>query len=446
MAPKTNPFLDILTNSGELDDSFDSQQSLYGYKSTLGEQAVLSGGRYEPFARNSMLNPRYHNLEMSDRNELRMTKEFSYNSHIAALSTMTPDQLEDLQYRLWYSGAYSDEVYKDKRMPSGLLDAETIQAYSNVLTIASREVGRGRSMADVLDMMAVERSDIVNSALMDDEGLNEFNAARVDEVRTSDPAYLGDLVDKIAVATTGKKIDDAKKSEIVNSIIGSEKTQQTTTIAAADNARRQNAATASGTGASAPVEGEAIDKFMASLRKMESGGNYQAVGPSTKYGRATGAYQFLDSTWGGYGGYKSAKDAPPAIQDERARQLMSAYYKRFGDWKLVAVAWHAGPGTAARMQRTGGSAGTADVNMSTDKYAASVVAGMGGEGPGGSYPIPVTSEGGTPAVTPTTIVETTNVDPESRIEDMIRQTDPVAAGAHDAVSKYGLFAKILGGG
>lgn len=49
----------------------------------------------------------------------------------------------------------------------------------------------------------------------------------------------------------------------------------------------------------------------------ESGGDYCARNPSG----ACGAYQIMPGTWGGYGGYASACDAPPAVQDDKASQM-----------------------------------------------------------------------------------------------------------------------------
>ncbi len=58
--------------------------------------------------------------------------------------------------------------------------------------------------------------------------------------------------------------------------------------------------------------------FLACVRRHESGGSYTAKNPVST---ASGAYQFLDSTWrtmsarAGHGGYGSARHAPPHVQD-----------------------------------------------------------------------------------------------------------------------------------
>lgn len=118
-----------------------------------------------------------------------------------------------------------------------------------------------------------------------------------------------------------------------------------------------------------------LKRFMAAIRSVESNNNYDAIGPATRYGRATGAYQFLDSTWAGYRGYRRAVDAPEAVQDARAAELMTRYHRQFGRWGLVAVAWHAGPGTAARVKNNpAGLNGIGDGYTSTKDYVRKVMA------------------------------------------------------------------------
>lgn len=50
----------------------------------------------------------------------------------------------------------------------------------------------------------------------------------------------------------------------------------------------------------------------------ESRGSLTAKNPNST---ASGKWQFLDSTWAGYGGYAHASDAPESVQDARAAQV-----------------------------------------------------------------------------------------------------------------------------
>lgn len=113
-----------------------------------------------------------------------------------------------------------------------------------------------------------------------------------------------------------------------------------------------------------------LDQFLAALKAQESGGNYKE--PPNSVG-ASGAYQFVPGTWGGYGGYAEAYLAPPAVQDARARQLASQYYARFGNWESVAKAWYAGSGFASKNQTA-----TQKGGPSIATYASEVMARMGG--------------------------------------------------------------------
>lgn len=96
---------------------------------------------------------------------------------------------------------------------------------------------------------------------------------------------------------------------------------------------------------SAPPANE-LAAFLAAIRSHESGGDYSAYNAG---GGASGAYQFINSTWSswatqaGYPQYAGgpASSAPPAVQDAAAAAMASSYYQALGgNWKNVAEAWY----------------------------------------------------------------------------------------------------------
>lgn len=95
--------------------------------------------------------------------------------------------------------------------------------------------------------------------------------------------------------------------------------------------------------------------ILATIRHHESRGDYTARadrnGQRPNAGSASGAYQFVDGTWNGYGGYTRASDAPADVQDAKAadmvRTILSA---NANDVTAVPVVWYLGhlppPGAA----------------------------------------------------------------------------------------------------
>lgn len=82
-----------------------------------------------------------------------------------------------------------------------------------------------------------------------------------------------------------------------------------------------------------------LEQTLATIRALESGGDYRARAAGST---ASGAYQFIDSTWDGYGGYPVAADAPPDIQDAKAAEMVGAILEEHGAVDAVPVVWYLG--------------------------------------------------------------------------------------------------------
>jgi hypothetical protein len=86
--------------------------------------------------------------------------------------------------------------------------------------------------------------------------------------------------------------------------------------------------------------GGARSAVLATIRELESGGVYSARASGST---ASGAYQFIDSTWAGYGGFPQAWQAPPELQDAKAEEKVVAILDAHDDdISAVPVVWYLG--------------------------------------------------------------------------------------------------------
>lgn len=77
---------------------------------------------------------------------------------------------------------------------------------------------------------------------------------------------------------------------------------------------------------------EHISVVLATIRELESSNNYTAPPNGAT---ASGAYQFIRSTWANYGGYTDAYLAPPEVQDAKAVEYMRWLRSKWGNKTLV---------------------------------------------------------------------------------------------------------------
>ena len=95
-----------------------------------------------------------------------------------------------------------------------------------------------------------------------------------------------------------------------------------------------------GGGAAVAGSAQAADTgipVLEAIKQCESGGSYTAQNPTST---ASGAYQFLDTTWQGLSaakGYSKAKYAPASVQDAAALEL----YNQAGTppWAASSSCW-----------------------------------------------------------------------------------------------------------
>jgi hypothetical protein len=138
-----------------------------------------------------------------------------------------------------------------------------------------------------------------------------------------------------------------------------------------------------------------VDQILSTIRQVESSNNY---GAQAKGSSASGAYQFIDSTWqastkkSGLGTeYSRAKDAPPEVQDAVAAFAVRDILNRTGnDVTKVPLVWYTG-NPEGRMTE---DALRANQGLTPDKYQQKWLSVLGGGAPAQTAQAPRTTAQG----------------------------------------------------
>jgi hypothetical protein len=89
--------------------------------------------------------------------------------------------------------------------------------------------------------------------------------------------------------------------------------------------------------------GQVNPDFITQLMKNhESKGSYTVKNPDPN-STASGAYQYTDATWNGYGGYTKAMLAPPAVQDQKFREDIANRILHYNGNPFKVIAAHYQP-------------------------------------------------------------------------------------------------------
>ena len=87
---------------------------------------------------------------------------------------------------------------------------------------------------------------------------------------------------------------------------------------------------------------ETLNYILSTIRIMESGNDYSINNPSAG-STASGAYQFINSTWNNYGGFKNAGSAPPNVQDAKAGEEVARILNKYnGELSKIPAVWYVG--------------------------------------------------------------------------------------------------------
>lgn len=281
----------------------------------------------------------------------------------------------------------------------GQMDQTTIDAL-NALILDRWRVGDDQDFGSYLTDK-FEAHQQLSLGVLDRSGMTEEEAmelAELEQLRAhiesidlnaqlSDPAALKDAIQQHAIATLGRQLNESQVAAIVAETHNEERRHYWET---SPEVRRYQQLMNQWEDAVANIQGRRegvrqgeatsdLDAFLNALATVESGGDPNALNRDSG---TRGLFQFLPATWRATTAAAglNSNDHSAENQWQAARYLASQYFRQFGNWRDVAIAWYAGPGgvsySSSAQNRPQYSGGNQYPSIAT--YADKVIATMAG--------------------------------------------------------------------
>lgn len=296
------------------------------------------------------------------------------------------------------------EEAKTVIMPNGKLDRTAVLTGGFTLNPWSKEpaglpFSQGREAYQKMNRVLFAKLRLESGAAVPDTELYRYAQAYLPKIGDSETAIKSKLesIDKFINGMSGAGIKGVSNSEFVSSqankkdtftevmksdpikllsakygevavkkMLSKQKNEQKNQEVELPNMKRAD-------GSAIKVKADVVHISQA-IAKQESGGNYKAIGPMTKYGRALGKYQILPVNVTAWSREILGKEITPQqfmentkFQDAIAIGKMSSLYAKYGNAADVASIWHSG------RPAKGNKAYDKAAGISTMNYVASVL-------------------------------------------------------------------------
>lgn len=300
----------------------------------------------------------------------RLLQGLTIDQAIGFLVGLNDDELTKLQLQMVDAGMYGED-----KPTLGLMDQNTTKAFSNMMRylVQNPELTVGEALDNAVRGHSSDLQGMLEKKLGDSES-EKRQQLKLLQPELTDAGTLSEMIDQISGDILGTKLTDGRKQEIVDQLRAGQYNDfmQTTYKQAEIDIANARPMDQMGTGSD-------VDLFMNAIMGQESGGDPNVVNSDSG---AQGLFQIMPSNWVPWAREAGADpaDHSAANQIKIAKYQMLKYYQTFGNWRDVAVAWYAGPGSVNQRYSTADQDGYPSINEYAQQAMNRFTAAKGGLG------------------------------------------------------------------